>query len=197
MGSNDAGSIPTLVAALQETQRAVRSIAIMDLGRLGAAASNATPALTNLCEDMDPLIRIDAACCLWRVAHDTNTVVRVLSAALTIRPGTQTGIGSPRWVASRIESQWKTDPLPATLVPTMIQTHFDVLMDERSRSDELVNACSGLETFGPSAKSAVPALQRLLDHRESWVRNAAKRALQKIDPGAITNAVVRSQTNSN
>ncbi len=79
-----------------------------------------------------------------------------------------------RLIAVRLLPQQKADP--ALIVPALI----DALKD--SDSDIRWSAAIGLGSLGEQAKDAIPALQAAQKDHDARVREAAGKAISRIDP---------------
>jgi HEAT repeat protein len=91
-----------------------------------------------------------------------------------------------RLVAVRLLPQRKAEA--AEVVPALIDALTDKAVDIR------LSAAIGLGSFGESAKAALPALKEALKDHDARVREAAGRALSRIDrsAGAQPNGSSRS-----
>jgi hypothetical protein len=93
----------------------------------------------------------------------------------------KSGTEKDRIIAVRLLPQRKGDATPR-IVPAMIA----VLKDEQG--DVRWSAAIGLGSFGEQAKDAIPALQEARRDKDARVREAARVALSRIDPGRFSAA---------
>jgi HEAT repeat protein len=187
---------------------AVRQGAATVLGRLGPAARDAVPVLTQGLTDPDAGFRRAAALALGQLgplaADALSALVRALADAST----------PVRKVAAealpRVEPAWTEQPQVRAVAPFLVeklkgrgdpakQVEAEALVamgvaavpalvtalgdDDRALREA---AAELLGRIGPPAREAVPALRRALQDAHSWVRDATARALQQIDPTAAT-----------
>ena len=76
------GTAPNLVAMLKDPDPLLRTGVLQCLICIGRDASNAGPAVLQLCRDKDLNVRTDAALALWRITGQTNSAVLVLEDVL-------------------------------------------------------------------------------------------------------------------
>jgi hypothetical protein len=83
MGKNAVAAVPTLVRELtnQSPYRAAR--AAYALGAIGENAREAAPVLRQFVNHENGQLRMSVTEALWRIDHDTNTVLNVMLAELT------------------------------------------------------------------------------------------------------------------
>ena len=130
------------------------------LREIGPAAKEAVPALTNLLQHDDLLIRMVAANALWII--DKNAAGLPAAMAL-LKEGVN---GQARQVMRRFGSG-----------------PFGFLVIGYSMSDRWAAAAAGvLEDFGPAAKSALPDLEKGLAHEDPDFRSCMMDTIEKIDP---------------
>lgn len=79
--------------------------------------------------------------------------------------------GTNRVLSLLLEFDIKSERLLPDLEPILSETRY---------SSKLVNAITLIGSIGPSAKSAVPSLEKLLSHERETVQQAARTALMKI-----------------
>jgi HEAT repeat protein len=74
--------VPALREALQRPEALIRAGAASVLAKHGTTAAAAEPELTPLLDDENAAVRLAAAMALWQCAHQVETVLPVLAAAL-------------------------------------------------------------------------------------------------------------------
>jgi hypothetical protein len=172
----EAGQIPLLLLAGNDPDPSVRRDVWNRLSQIGSAATNAVPALLQLCADPNIDVRQDAAWALWKITKQTNTVVPVLEGAVSQDP-----IAVHRTLAA-YHLLVMGDSSPA-FVNTLITSLAN------SQPGDRATVCTFLSQIGPSAAAAIPALRKALQDPEPEVRRRAEVALSKIDPAhAATHA---------
>lgn len=82
--------------------------------------------------------------------------------------------------ASRLLSGRKENAAEA--IPALIEA----LKDKNAGADVHISAALGLGSFGAEAKDAIPALQAKLNDHDARVREAAAKALSRIDPSRFS-----------
>ena len=128
--------IPEVATMLKDPKPSVRAQGAALLGRYGAAAKEAVPALTEALKDDQAVVAIQAARALWEIDQSlagVPTLVKALGSAS----------GSVRGLAA-----------------------------------------TTLGGIGPKARDAVPALLTAAKDNDPRLRQAARSALEKIDPEA-------------
>ena len=158
-------ALPALVRALKDSDPRVRYRAATVLGERGPAARSATPALIELLktEKVSPP-RWSAAFALGKFGLAAKDAVPALIEALADRHE------SVRTQAAYALGKIGCDAGLAALIKTLDDPHSDV----RATAAEAVGM------FGPRASAAVPALLRLSDDKVERVREAAAKALRRI-----------------
>jgi len=160
-----------LVADLLADAPEVRSPVARFLAEAGPKAAAAAPALRKAMEDPEPLVRLDAAVALWRIARDEKALPVALAVLDDPTPATR--FTAALEIGHRFASEGKA------AVPALRALLWDDAQDVRTE------AASALGRIGPAAKDAVPALVALLadDDREE-LHSAASEALGLIGPAA-------------
>ena len=160
--------VPALAAALKDESMTVRARAAELLAKRGKDAKPAVPALLTALKDAEPLVRSAAAESLGAVAAQDKEVIGALLSALDDREDSVFGAAA---VALSKSGQRARAAVPRLLALTKSP-------DARQRA----TVCFLLGYFGPTAKDALPALEKLstTDPRE-LVRLAAHFAMAKVD----------------
>lgn len=163
-----------LIAALGDPDRSIRFIAARALAHLPPEkASAAVPGLAKMLGDADILLRMAAANTLQSMGPQARGAADALAQAATV------GDGEGRLAAMQALRALGPDGA-LFAVPKLI----DVLGQRDVDAKVLVEACNTLEYYGTAARSAVPALRRLLGHDESEVRSAAGEAILAVNAAA-------------
>ncbi len=160
----DAEDNPTLLAALLGTGERLR--AMQALGRLGAGAGGAVPAIAELLHDPDPQVRWNAARTLVEIGSPNGTPP--LRAALKD--------DDARVREHAAEALGEIGPGAREAVPALVEALRDP--EARVRRD----AARSLGQLGPAAAGAAPALRGLLHDDNPRVRSAAAAALKRLTP---------------
>ena len=171
IGPEDAGQIPFLLWAANDTNAIVRAEVLLCLSRIGRSATNAVPAVLKLCADKDMDVRMDAAQALWKITGQTNIAVPVLEGILS----QENDAHCLEWVTGFLLEMGK----PA---PSLISVLTNSLTG--GRIEERLGACACLRHIGPLAAAAIPALRNALQDSNPQVRQRAKWALTGIVPEA-------------
>lgn len=149
----EAEAIPALLRALEDPAGGVRREAANALGRLGAVAKDAVPALEQILNDpRDDGARLCAAEALWKIDRRPNGLsylCQLISRTGTFRTGHP----------SEDEGPPREKDVPV-----------------RAR------AIRAIAAMGERAKPALPALIELLDEPSDELRTAVAEALMKIQP---------------
>jgi lysophospholipase L1-like esterase len=148
-----------LAGALEDPDPAVRLEALRALGRAPGAAAQARAALYRRLDDAHEPLRLAAAEALWRLPPDTGDV-----SALAGRLG-----HADAYVAAFAEAALQRLGPAALTVVTL------ALDDERAAARR--RAARLLGRLGAGARSARPALERLLGDADPGVRRQAAKAL--------------------
>lgn len=124
---------PDLVRMLESPSPVVRKQACHLLGRLGPAAPEAIPRLTDLCEEDDPEVRSAALAAVWAVDSDHERLRELLWRVARRGP--------------RIVSQQALDCL-ATLHPSPIEEFFEIALENKGLPPrERLNVLAHLQSF--------------------------------------------------
>lgn len=135
---------------------------------LGSKGKSAVPQLMQICEE-NKSSRLTAVLCLTHIGPDADEAVPLL-----------------------VEVAGDTNFIPRLLAlgalgaihtrPEMVVPLLSNLLTNSSTPSEL-HAAWALQKYGPSAKSAVPALMQAVHGPNALVRGAAKDALTVVEPG--------------
>jgi HEAT repeat protein len=156
--------ITRLAEALQDPHQAVREEAAHALGKLGAEAAAAAPALVAALDDPTFAPRVEASWALWRTSGEAETSVAVLIAQLEDFNDADTAA----WVLGEIGPQAK----PA--IPALVEL---LASDDEG---ERLHAVQALGKIGQGSPDVEAALEKCLQDEAESVRTAADQALQAI-----------------
>jgi HEAT repeat protein len=185
--------VPTLMEALKHEHWRVRADAAELLGRIGPAAKEAIPVLTDALNDRDPSsglgyvkVRLDAAEAIWKVDHRADLALAVLLDQLN----NSTDYFYRRKAARVLGTM---GPAAKEAIPSLVKSlqrndkygYGYPYSEYRSSRDAPYEALANL---GPVAQSAVPALIDALKDTDPFIRLKAAEAIWKIDKKS--NAVV-------
>lgn len=204
----DAQAVQKLIQQLQDPDEIVRLRAAKELGKLGAAAAPAIPALQNAAKDSDEDVRRVAVNSLKAIqaaqtAGPSEQVARLIrdlqnpDEFVRMKAAKELGkIGSGARDALPALQKLLQDPdedvrLVATNSIRLIQAsgapsaNVQKLIQQLEAADELVRmkAAKELAKLGSAAKDAVPALQKLLRDPDEDVRRVAANAIERIQGG--------------
>jgi HEAT repeat protein len=143
-------TISALIQALKDKEAMVRSEAAAALGRIGPQAQRAVPALTLALKDKDELVRDEAAQALGFVGPAAKPALAALVEVI------EEAKGKARLTA--ICAVAKIDGEHPGGMPTLIAA----LDDKKIEPEVRKLALNALIQIGPAARSAVPALIRVL-----------------------------------
>jgi HEAT repeat protein len=165
-----------LVPVHLTSEKEYRNLAVVGFYALGPLAKDAVPRLTNLLNDRDVHTRLCAAECLGNIGPDAKAAIPHIVPFLSdtdrlVKWGATVTLG-------RIHAEAEF------VVPLLIN-------DLNPSNPILPTTISTLAHFGGQAKSAIPALVRLLNDNSDNVRLAATNALKQIDAEAAAKAGVR------
>jgi hypothetical protein len=179
-------AIPALIGALGDQDRTVRLYAALSLKDMGAAASNAVPALAQvvayvgLGAESNNLffVRAAAAVALGKIGPAATNALPALQAALHESDGYLRGQSAV--------AIWRISGDVHTTLPVLLDEMPDT--SEHSKWDWII----ALGEMGPPAQAAVPQLRtELQQDRMQWVLNHVTNALRRIDPEAAAQAGIK------
>jgi HEAT repeat protein len=168
-------AVPILGQTLFDRHVVVRTAAAIALGKLGAVAKPALPELVKALGDEQAVVQQAVAQALtlldpcWTESEGVKAaapglIEKLLDPSDQVRKGTMMALGR----------------LGATAVPGLVAAlgHEDRIMRQR--------AAEALGSLGSVAHEATPTLRQALEDSHVWVRDAAKRALERIgSPAAV------------
>ena len=166
MGPGKTQSIPALIKLLSNRPGAPHAAWL--LGEIGPEAHAAIPALTRLMNDARSGAREEAATALWRISLDTNAIP-VLAEELDKTPYVAT-----RWNILRALRQIGPAAKPA--IPSILR------VISNPHADAAPEGWQALRKIDPRGEQAVAAWSELLHDTNPQVREAARTALNIIDP---------------
>ncbi|RPI77348.1 MAG: HEAT repeat domain-containing protein, partial [Planctomycetaceae bacterium] len=166
-------AVPVLIEILtgsRGTEGAnLRYSAVEVLGKLGADAVSAGPALLKAVEDDDPHVRAVAAAALPRVETPAELAVPALTKLLASNHSV---------VAARALSVYRAQA--ASALPEL-----EALLRDRNRETEVRwYAARTIGKIGPAALGSVPALIEHFSDREASIREHVAEAIGDIGPSA-------------
>lgn len=168
-GPKDTECVPVLIDGIKDAGFAPRMFAFEGLMRMGPTAKAAVPALTAALKDPDINMRVLAGVCLWKIDGQTNMAVPLLHQVVNTESSVYTRRQSANWLL-------EIDPHDEMVVPAFTRRLESSSLEIRKE------AVGVLGSFGVSAKSAVPALVKLIDSPDRDLRDPALSSLKKIDP---------------
>ncbi len=145
-------------------------VAICGFLALGGVAKPAIPALIPLLADRDPGVRQRAAHALGAIGPDADEAVPYLVASMN-DPQRSDMILTSMEVLTRIRRK------PELVVPAMLK----FLDPSCTNWNYMSAAIRSVPAFGRDAEAAIPALTRLSQHTNAWVRASALGGLKYID----------------
>ncbi len=201
----DPATVEQLIQQLQASDEGIRLRAAKELGKLGAAATTAIPALQNALKDSDEDVRRVAANSLKVIqatqltasAEQVQRMIRDLQSAdesVRLKAAKDLGkLGAAAAEAIPALQKILQDPdedvrRVAANTIRMIQAKtgpseaIQKLIQNLNNPDELVRlkAAKDLAKLGPAAKAALPALQKLLQDPDDDVRRVVANAIERI-----------------
>lgn len=142
-------------------------------GALGRDAKLAVPALINLLSDPNREVQAYAAQCLSLIGPEAKDAVPHLVRLLN-----DTGNGYGPVIMNSMQALGCIQSDPETVVPLLME----YVNGSNKDWNYNVSAMDALSLYREKAKSAIPALRELLEHADKSYRNAAARALGRIEP---------------
>ncbi len=208
MGAAADEAVPALTRSLRHANAQVRYSAAESLGNLGDAASEAVPSLERACEDEDGGVRALALRALSRIGplsprtqalvrqccDDADPQVRLAAVTACERPE-ELEEATSHALFQRLDDAH--DPVKVRAASLLARRGKD-LPDLVERLVKLVSeddnpwvrehAAASLGGLGEAALSAAPALAQAMQTGEARVRDAALRALVRLQPSDATAA---------
>jgi HEAT repeat protein len=165
IGPPAAPALPTLSETMKSSTDDLRAYAAHAIGALGPAAQAAVPTLIPYTTDQDVNVRRAVLRALRKIGAQRDQVRPLVVKALK-----------------------SADPADATAAISTLAEEGEVavpgLIEALGDQDAAYWACLALAEIGPSAKAAVPALQKLLDSDEPDLRLQALVTMGEIGPDA-------------
>ncbi len=214
-GADAKPAVPDLVKRLFDPRSSVRSTSAEALGRLGATAKDAAPALIAVIEGDEPAFVQSAACeALGRIEpaekpavvatlkvklEHPAPLVRAHAALALVMLGDQTGKEeATRGLTHRAhhvritaaEAIWRINK-DGRAIPLLVRALEESNLTGTDGDNERYMAARALGRIGADAKPAVPELLKLLGHPDGHLDATARAALKAIDPDAAKNAGVK------
>jgi HEAT repeat protein len=159
--------VPGLIAALRDTDPETREYAAQAVRGMGPAAKAAVPALAAALKDKHRAVRVSAVRALWPLSPPAEQAAPALVEAF----------GDRSQEVPEIAISILRD-MGVAAVPALIEglKHEDASVRKR--------VAWTLYGMGPAAKAAVPALRAAAEDADKDVRDAAAKALKKIEAPA-------------
>jgi HEAT repeat protein len=154
LGHDAVEALPKLIERVSDLDGGAR--AYSNLAKVGVGSRKQLPALKTLMKHRSARIRAFAAEMVWRITGEKPMTVPVVLEALRAQDYRNRSRGVMILRTMR--------PEPKDALPTLM-----LLLKNQDRL-VLYYTAELLEDFGPAAKSAVPALEKLLNHRHLSVR---------------------------
>lgn len=194
IGSNLENTVPSLIAALTDSNHEVREQAAEALAWTGSAAWAAVPALTAALKDEESSVAIKA-CQTLSFIGDPKSAPSLLAAFQSERPEAADEAGRALWrlgpkadavvpallslAQGPPEKSARARELLASLGPHIVPVLVNALGDGEAARREA--AADVLGRIGPPARAAVPAILAALKDKSSAVALMAAMALAQID----------------
>jgi HEAT repeat protein len=201
-------AVAALRAALDDSAAAVRTQAVVALGRVGPAAAAAAPRLIALFHDADETVRCQAAEALGRVGAVSESSAAALvgllaDASVAVKVSAARALGSLRKVAapavpSLVSLLQEPDEAVRAAaaeaiaqIGTLDEKAAESLAEGLASPDNVVRAqtAEALAAIGPRAQEAAPALVGVLTDGNDVVRARAVEALGQMGESAAAVAV--------
>jgi HEAT repeat protein len=168
IGPPAAKAVSALIDVLQhDTAETARRSSAEALGSIDAEGRAAVPALIQALSDQSAKVRQSAAAGLGKIGPKAKAALTALKAA--------TKDEEPLQIVAA-EALWKIDRDSDTAMPVLLRALAD--------GNYPGLAAGALGTIGPAAKTAVPALAKVLRQENGYAQNCAAQALGNIGPGA-------------
>jgi HEAT repeat protein len=185
----------------RERLEAAQEAALQVLGKLGPIATAAVPVVTQALIDPNPDIRLAAACTLGQIGAAARVAIPALTHLLVsdrkpIREAAAKALESidPAWasepgvageVAGVAKQLSRTGILGEMAIDACVvlgEVAIPILIDMLETGDRVAreNTAKALGRIGADARSAIPALNRVLEDDHPWVQREAAEALAKI-----------------
>jgi HEAT repeat protein len=169
LGDTGEPVIAALIESLRDESSSVRRVAVSSLAILGKGTARAAKALTVLLRDesCDSFVHESVAHALADVGVP-DVAIPALTEAFEKDPA-----ASPNVARSLV-----------ALDAPLASKALDRLIDRLGSPDDTLQVLGLLGQLGPRATSAVPAICKVLDGADRFLRIAAAQALAKLGPGA-------------
>ena len=167
-------AVPLLIAATKDPAHMVKEQAVLAVGKFGDLGKVALPGLQEMAMRDGSTVRTHAVLSMWRLSQDAQLVLPVLKK-LIHEGGLE--LDPPETVQILLAEM---GPAAEPVVPDLVQV---LEQDGSSRT----YAAAALGKLGGSARSALPALRKLLDHPQEDVRMTAQEAISAIEAKPSTN----------
>jgi HEAT repeat protein len=165
--------VPILIKALESDDGLVRQAAVILLTRVEPLPRSAAPALI---ASVKKALSVDER---TESDQDSDEPANTKTQGLSPRSGTRPSQPAAGSISSDLANALaKAAPIEEA-VPLLIN------VSKRKSPSTRRAAAEALGKFGPNAASAIPRLRELLEERDMTVRDAAKSALEEIDPQSI------------
>jgi HEAT repeat protein len=186
--SSSRAIISALTNCLADKNSTVRALAANSLGELGQEPETAVPALAQILSDPDTQVRWNGCLAIGKFGQQAEIGKNSVLGAFgdpddSVRSAAAIALVSMEpQVASTIDKAMPS--LIDALVGLKVVAPYNPL-------NLRYTAIKALEPCGPRARAAVPALLECLQDRNNYVKDAAARCLQAIDPDAAAKAGVK------
>lgn len=161
----------SVVRRLHHKDSSVRGDALRQLARTKPLPKDALPEMLGLIEDSEESVRRTACSAMGTLgaSHAAQTVPLLVRALRTdeatdVRKAAGQALG-------------EIGPAAKEAIPALVEA----LQKDKEREVREA-ACEGLQGMGKTAKAAIPALEAAQKDADGFVRNAAWRALLRVDP---------------
>jgi HEAT repeat protein len=162
--------VANLIELLKTEDAATRTEVLQILGEIGPQAEPAVGAATTALADPDRNVALTAGYCLGKIGPPAKAAIPELRKMLASKDKVVrlTGLWALLQVGPKTEA--------------LVETALPVLTDSLTNDLDFVRLQSAvtLGELGPSAESAIPALEVAANDRSPVVRRAAAEAIRKI-----------------